>query len=101
MPIHPNPHGPAWIVRQHADDISRGKLSGVLMQLAQAVEASGTVQLTETRNIEIPDSVEFSLTYEQTPHGSYALVVRAEWVEHPDCDESTGLDSLVIRPVMR
>lgn len=96
-PGHPHHPGPEWIVAVHEDALARSTFAAHLAAVADAaargpeLEVGGTV-------ISIPAELAFDLRYERTPHGSLALVIRAEWhAENGRGNAPLSAQGLVIR----
>jgi hypothetical protein len=79
-PLSGPQHGPQWFVSVE-DDITREEFAGHLEAIGRALGASDEVDING-KVISVPESVEFVLRFERTPHGSLALVMRAEWPEN-------------------
>ncbi|HML50653.1 MAG TPA: hypothetical protein PKD84_04475 [Propionicimonas sp.] len=75
---HPHPHGPEWIISVHDQGVPREDLAQYLSSLGAALAQGGHLTISG-QSIDVPAQVGFDLRYERTPHGSLALVVRAEW----------------------
>ncbi len=91
--------GPEWIVAVHDDALTRSDYAALLRSLADAVDEGGRIEIDDVV-IEMPGTVEVDLRFERTPHGTRALLVRAEWAEQAEAVITVGSTrSLRIRPV--
>jgi hypothetical protein len=98
MPLPPHQHGPEWIVASHDEELPRPTFAAMLSNLGDILNHSGSVALKD-KVMEVPALVTCDLRYERTPHGGYALMIRAEW--SPDSEPTLGsiaAASLDIRP---
>lgn len=82
-PGHGPHHGPhrGRIVAHSAPGLARDEYAGILTELGSLLEANATVVINDDVTVPVPSQVQFELVYERTPHGSLALVLRAEWPE--------------------
>jgi len=97
---HGGPHRPQheWIVAVHDDELPREEYAQHLEAVAQVLSSQSTLEVSGTR-ITVPDTVAFDLRFERTPHGSLALIVRAEWSESRQDTVPSPARGLVIRAV--
>jgi hypothetical protein len=89
---HPGPHQPPHrgrIVAHFAPEVSRDEFGVVLSDLGGLLQRSSVLTVNEVA-VPVPDAVQFELVYERTPHGSLALVVRAEWQEQQQEAAASG-----------
>jgi hypothetical protein len=96
-PHHHVGHGPEWLVRVD-DHVSRAEFVTHVGAIAEALKSTGTIQINGT-TLTVPDEVDLVLCYERTPHGSLALVIRAEWFNNPaDSGMTVSSAGLTISP---
>lgn len=79
-PRGPHHHGPQWFVSVE-DHITREEFAENLEAIGKALAASSEIDING-KVVSVPKSIEFVLRFERTPHGSLALVMRAEWPEN-------------------
>lgn len=73
-------HGPEWLISVPDPSMPREQYADHLAALADALKAGAEIEINGT-TIAVPATVEFVLRFERTPHGSMALVIRAEWFD--------------------
>lgn len=84
----PGPHGPhgprhhRWIFAHHDKEMVPADYAAVLRGMAEALESGNCIEMNGTP-ITLGSSLDFELIHEQTPHGTLAIVIRAEWAEGP------------------
>ena len=74
------PHGtdgPEWFFNA-VGDVDRVTLFNQIAEIAAELAGSGATKLGTTE-IEIPDDVLGTVRFERTPHGTLAIVLKAEW----------------------
>lgn len=92
------PHGPQWIFNA-AGDIERGKFYDQVAAIAGELGEIGSVQLGDTQ-VEVPTDLVGIVRFERTPHGTLALVFRAEWDETHGASPSTSTPIAAVQGVV-
>lgn len=97
----PHHHGPQWIVAVHDPNLPREAFAAHLASAGEVLEINTSIEIGG-RVIHLPGAVTFDLRYERTPHGSLALLFKAEWPEHREgLSPLLRSDDLVIRAPQR
>jgi hypothetical protein len=78
---HPHVHtGPRWLWAIHDRAFPRTEVGAQLRAIGDTLTRRPGFTIGDNQ-VAVPDTVEWEIKHELTPHGTHALVIRFEWLE--------------------